>query len=47
MSLTEVAIRAARAVQKPYEVSDEKGLYLLVKPNGARLWRYKYRHAGI
>ena len=47
MSLTEVAIRAARAAQRPYKVSDEKGLYLLVKPNGARLWRYKYRHAGI
>jgi len=28
-------------------VYDEKGLYLLVKPNGARLWRYKYRRAGI
>ena len=47
MSLTEVAIRAARAAQRPYKVSDEKGLYLLVKPNGARLWRYKYRYAGI
>ena len=47
MRLAEVAIRAARAVQRPYKVSDEKGLYLLVKPNGARLWRYKYRHAGI
>ena len=47
MSLTEVAIRAAKAAQRPYKVSDEKGLYLLVKPNGARLWRYKYRHAGI
>ena len=47
MSLTEVAIRAARAAQRTYKVSDEKGLYLLVKPNGARLWRYKYRYAGI
>ena len=47
MSLTEVAIRAARAAQRPYKVSDEKGLYLLVKPTGARLWRYKCRHAGI
>ena len=47
MSLSEVAIRAAKPVQKPYKLADEKGLYLLVKPNGGRLWRYKYRHAGI
>jgi integrase len=47
MSLSELAIRAAKPAQKPYKLADEKGLYLLVKPNRARLWRYKYRHAGI
>ena len=47
MSLSEVAIRAGKPRERPYHVYDEKGLYLLVKPIGARLWRYKYRHAGI
>jgi integrase len=31
---------------KPYKLADEKGLYLLVKPSGARYWRLKYRFAG-
>jgi integrase len=47
MSLTEVAIRAAKPQLKPYKLYDEKGLFLLVKPNGARLWRFKYAHAGL
>jgi Arm DNA-binding domain len=42
MSLRELAIRAARPRAKPYEVYDEKGLFLLVRPSGARLWRFKY-----
>lgn len=47
MSLTEAAIRATKPKFKPYKVYDEKGLFLLVKPNGARLWRFKYAHAGV
>jgi Arm DNA-binding domain len=46
MPLSEAAVRAAKPTHKPYKLSDEKGLYLLVKPNGSRLWRYKYRHGG-
>jgi integrase len=44
MSLTEVAIRTAKGRAKAYKVYDEKGLFLLVKPTGARLWRFKYAH---
>lgn len=47
MSLTEFAIRSAKPQPKPYKVFDEKGLFLLVRPNGARLWRFKYFHGGI
>jgi hypothetical protein len=47
MSLTELTIRAAKPTQKPYKVFDEKGLFLLLKPNGARLWRFKYTHNGV
>jgi len=31
---------------KPYRVSDEKGLYLEVHPNGSKYWRMKYRVHG-
>ncbi len=32
---------------KPYKVADAKGLFLLVQPSGALLWRVKYRFHGI
>ena len=31
---------------RPYKLFDERGLYLLVQPNGGRRWRLKYRVAG-
>lgn len=36
------AIREAKTAGKPVKRFDEKGLYLLIKPNGAALWRLKY-----
>jgi integrase len=44
--LTHAALRQAKPDTKPYKLADEKGLYLLVKPSGARYWRLKYRFAG-
>jgi integrase len=44
--LTPIAIRNAKARSKPYKLADEGGLYLLIKPDGARYWRLKYRFAG-
>jgi len=44
--LTDKAIRALKPSEKPYKASDSLGLYLLVQPNGSRLWRLKYRFAG-
>jgi len=46
MSLTDNAIRASKPREKGYKIFDEKGLFLLVKTNGSRLWRFKYRHTG-
>ncbi|CAM3719048.1 tyrosine-type recombinase/integrase [Roseateles saccharophilus] len=46
MALTDTAIRKLRPADKPLKVSDERGLYLLVKPQGAKLWRWKYRFQG-
>jgi len=44
--LTETAIKAAKGADKPYKLFDEKSLFLLVSPTGARLWRVKYRLYG-
>jgi integrase len=44
--LTLTALRAAKPTQKPYKLSDGGGLYLLVNPNGALWWRFKYQFEG-
>ena len=46
MALSVVAIRAAKARNKSYKLSDSDGLYLLVTPSGGRYWRMNYRHLG-
>ncbi|WP_321809177.1 MULTISPECIES: tyrosine-type recombinase/integrase [unclassified Burkholderia] len=46
MPLTDIKIRQAKAGNKPTKLTDGNGLYLLVKPSGSKLWRYKYRIAG-
>ncbi len=42
-----IAIRALKPAAKPYKVADGKGLYVLVQPSGALLWRLKFRFRGI
>jgi len=44
--LTDTEIRRSKPSEAPYKLSDSHGLYLLVKPNGSRLWRWKYRVDG-
>jgi integrase len=44
--LADLAIRRTKATDRPYKLADSHGLYLLVKPNGSRLWRHKFRIAG-
>lgn len=44
--LTEIAIKAAKPRPKPYRMTDGHGLYLLVRPDGARWWRLDYRRPG-
>lgn len=46
MALTDATIRNSKPAEKQYKVSDAGGLYLLVKPSGAKLWRLKYRIDG-
>lgn len=40
------AFRNAKPEAKPYKVADSAGLYLLIKPNGSKLWQMKYQYAG-
>ena len=46
MRLTYVAITNASPKKKPRMLADGAGLYLLVQPNGSRLWRFRYRFGG-
>ncbi|OWW19197.1 tyrosine-type recombinase/integrase [Noviherbaspirillum denitrificans] len=46
MALTDTAIRNAKPKEKPYKLSDERGLFMLVHSNGGRYWRFKYRFGG-
>lgn len=46
MPLTDIKIRQAKPADKPIKLADTAGLYLEVKPNGSKLWRYRYRIAG-
>ena len=43
MRLTETAIKKTKPKDKPFKLSDGKGLYLLINPSGSKLWRWKYR----
>tara|TARA_R110000822_G_scaffold60287_2_gene150162 strand:- start:19322 stop:20533 length:1212 start_codon:yes stop_codon:yes gene_type:complete len=44
--LTDVAVRQAQSRERDYKLSDGGGLYLLVKTNGTKCWRYDYRYGG-
>ncbi len=47
MSLSDTAIKALKPLpDKPYKVADEKGLIILVNPNGSKYWRFNYRFNG-
>lgn len=45
MKLSDVAIRQAKPLDKPYKLPDGTGLYLLVNKSG-KYWRYDYRFEG-
>ena len=46
MSLTTAEIKALAPAEKPFKRADAHGLFLLIQPNGAKLWRFKFRLAG-
>lgn len=46
MPLTAMTVKQAKGKDKQYKLFDEKGLFLLVNPKGAKYWRLKYRFGG-
>jgi len=44
--LNDTRIRNATRKAKPYKLSDDKGLYIEIRPTGAKYWRYRYRIDG-
>lgn len=46
MALSDVQICSHKPAEKIYKITDEKGLYLEVSPNGSKLWRYMYLYMG-
>jgi hypothetical protein len=48
--LTTLQIKTAKPGERAYKVADSGGLFLLVQPNGSKLWqlwRYKFRLSGV
>jgi hypothetical protein len=46
MSLSDTQCKNAKPKEKPYKLADEKGMFLLVNPNGSKYFRFKYRFGG-
>ncbi|GAA0631701.1 site-specific integrase [Sphingomonas ursincola] len=46
LMLTDTAIKALRSQKKLYKVSDRDGMYVVVQPSGAIVFRYDYRLNG-
>ena len=41
--LTYIQINAAKPREKAWTLSDTQSLYLVIQPNGSKLWRFNYR----
>ncbi len=44
--LSDTQIRKSKAKSTAYQLTDGRGLFLLVTPTGGKLWRWKYRYDG-
>lgn len=44
--LTTVQIRSLKPAARPFKVPDADGLFLIVQPSGALLWRFRYKVLG-
>ena len=46
MPLSVTKIAGLKPTDRPRKVADALGLFLLITPNGSKLWRFKYRFEG-
>ncbi|EAA7634073.1 TPA: tyrosine-type recombinase/integrase [Salmonella enterica subsp. arizonae serovar 13,22:z4,z23:-] len=46
MALTNVQIKNAAPGETDYTLSDGSGLFIIIKPQGSKLWRFRYRREG-
>lgn len=46
MPLTDLKIKNLKPKEKAYKIADFDGLFMLVNPNGSKLFRFKYRFNG-
>jgi integrase len=44
--LNDLQVRRAKPKAKDFKLSDSKGLFLLVRPSGSKVWRYRWRRDG-
>ena len=42
--LSDTELRRLKPAEKSYKRADERGLYVLVNPDGSKWWRFKYRY---
>jgi integrase len=42
MPITDTKVRQAKPADRAYRIPDGRGLYLEVRPSGAKFWRYRY-----
>ena len=40
--LTAIEVRNAKPKDKPYKLTDGKGLHLHIAPSGKKTWRYRF-----
>ena len=46
MLLTDTKLRSLRPTERPQRFFDGDGLYIEIRPNGGKWWRFKYRYEG-
>lgn len=46
MTLNTFSIERAKPAEKAYKLADGGGLFLLIQPNGSKLWRLRYLYLG-
>ncbi|MCF6306253.1 MAG: tyrosine-type recombinase/integrase [Rhodobacteraceae bacterium] len=46
MQLSDLQIRKVKPKDKPFRLGDGLGLHLMVKPNGSKLWQFRFRYMG-